>query len=108
MNISWFNTPINSPVLIILTVIFVLTSAITSFDKRAFQTKRARNLSPDEAQLPAWTRLILFFHWGFALALFVLNWKWTLFILALRFIVSFFPVLEIIGNWLMAPFRPRK
>lgn len=45
--------------------------------------------------------------WGIWLALLYLNWKYALLLFAIKFVLKVLPVLETIGNILMAPFKPR-
>jgi len=103
-----FNTAINSPIVIALTVGFAVTSSITTFDIRLIQAKRDGRLPPDEPMLPAWTGLIGWLQWGIALVLIFLNWKYAVLLFVIKFVLKVLPVLEIIGNILMSPFRPRK
>jgi hypothetical protein len=103
-----FNTPIDSPLLITLTVLFAITSSITVFDKRMIQAKRSGVLPADEPMLPSWVGIIAWIHWGLLLALLILNWKYAVVVYIAKFILSVLPVLEIAGNMLMRPFRPKK
>lgn len=103
-----FNTPIGSPLLITLTVLYAITSSITVFDKRLIQAKRSGALPPDEPMLPSWVGIIAWLHWGLLLVLLILNWKYALAVYVAKFILSVLPVLEIVGNMLMRPFRPKK
>ena len=102
---SFFNTPINTPALIILTIIFFFTSSITVFDKRYMQAKRAGTLPPDEPEPPSWTALVWWLHGAVLLAITLLNWKYGIGLFILKFVLSVVPVLEIVGNMLMRPFR---
>ncbi len=106
--ISLFNTPINSPILIVITIIFFITSSITTFDKRLIQAKRNNVQPPNEPMLPTWVGLISWLHWGIGLGILLLNWKYAVLIFIIKFVLSILPVLEIVGNVLMSPFRPRK
>lgn len=91
---------------VILTITFVITSSITTFDKRLIQAKRDGTLPPDEPLLPSWVGLIGWIHWGLALALLIINWKYAIIIFIIMFILAVIPVLERIGSILMSPFRP--
>ncbi len=102
-----FEPVTRSPALLALTVAFAITSSITVFDTRLIQAKKAGNLHPDESLLPAWVGIISWMHWGVGLALLILNWKYALAIFVLKFILSVLPVLETIGNVLMAPFKSK-
>lgn len=103
-----FYQPIDSPSLIILTVLFAITSSITVFDKRLIQAKRDGTLPPDEPMLPSWVGLIGWGHWILFLALLILNWKYALALFVIKFVLSVLPVLETVGNILMRPFRLKR
>lgn len=102
-----FNTPTNSPILILLTILFAITSSITTFDKRLIQAMRAGNLPKDEPMLPTWVGIIAWLHWALALSLIFLNWKYALVVFVIKFVLEVLPVLEVVGNMLMSPFRPK-
>lgn len=106
--ITLFDTPIDSPLLITLTVIFFITSSITTFDKRLIQAVKNGTILPDEAMLPSWVGVIAWLHWAVGLSIILLNWQYALIVFISKFILSVLPVLETIGNVLMAPFRTRK
>lgn len=106
--ISLFATPINSPIVIILTILYFITSAITTFDIRMIQAKRDGRLPPNEPMLPSWTGLIAWLDWGIIIALLFLNWKYAIVVFIIKFILKVLPVLETIGNLLMSPFKQKK
>lgn len=103
-----FNTPTNSPILIILTIVFAVTSSITTFDKRLIQAKKAGTLPQDEPILPSWVGIISWLHWGVMLSILLLNWKYAVAVFIIGFILEVLPVWETIGNILMSPFKPNK
>lgn len=43
--------------------------------------------------------------WAIFIALLYLNWKYALVLFAIKFVLKVLPVLEIIGNILMSPFK---
>lgn len=90
---------------IILTIVFIITSSIVTLDKRLIQAKRNGTLPPDEPILPLWVGLIVWIHWGLALALLLINWKYAIIVFIAMFLLAVLPVLEIIGNMLMSPFK---
>jgi len=106
--IELFNTTLTSPVVIVLTIFYAITSAITTFDIRMTQAKRDGSLPPDEPTLPKWVALIFWVDWVLLLALILLNWKYTILVFVIRFILKVLPVLEITGNVLMSPFKSKK
>lgn len=69
-----FTTPISSPALISLTVIYAICAAITTFDIRIIQAKRTGFLSPNDAYVPEWTGFFGWLIWLTWLAIFLLNW----------------------------------
>jgi len=106
--ITLFNTAINSPVIIILTIVYVITSAITTFDIRMTQAKRNGSLPPDEPMLPNWVGLVVWAHWAVFLSIVLLNWKYAVLIFVIKFVLKVLPVLETLGNMLMSPFKIKK
>ena len=92
---------------IILTIAFVITSSITTFDKRLIQARRDGTLPTDESLLPSWVGLIGWIHWGLALALLIINWKYAIIVFIVMFVLAVLPVLETIGNILMSSFKQR-
>lgn len=103
--ISLLNTPTNSPIIIVLTVAFVITASITTFDVELIRAKRDGVLPPDEPLLPAWIGLFHWLHWGLCLTLLILNWKYAVLVFIIQFALSVFPILETI---VMSPLRDRK
>lgn len=93
---------------ILLTLAFILTSSITTFDKRLTQAKRVRDLPLDEPSLPGWVSIIYWLHWGVMVAILLLNWKYAISLFIIGFLFSVLPVWEIIGNILMSPFKPKR
>lgn len=94
-------------IFIILTIVFVITSSIVTFDIRLVQAKRNGTLSPDEPMLPSCVGLIVLIHLGLALALLLIDWKYAIIVFIIMFLLAVLPVLEIIGNILMSPFKQR-
>ena len=93
-------------ILVILTIVFVITSSITVFDTRLIQAKRSGALPADEQMLPSWVGFIAWIHWGLALVILFIDWKYAIFLFIAKFILSVLPILETVGNILMRPFRP--
>lgn len=91
---------------LILTVAYFLVASITTFDIRLIQAKKSGTLPPDEPALPAWIGIFAWLEWGIFIWLLVMNWKYALVLLAVKFVLKVLPVLEIVGNVLMRPFRP--
>lgn len=106
--ITLFNTAVNSPIVIFITILYVITSAITTFDIRMTQAKRNGSLPPDEPMPPSWVAYVFWADWAFALILILLNWKYAVLIFVIRFTLKFLPVLEIVGNAIMSPFKIKK
>ncbi|OGL87204.1 hypothetical protein A3I40_04265 [Candidatus Uhrbacteria bacterium RIFCSPLOWO2_02_FULL_48_12] len=106
--IELFNTTISSPAVIIVTIFYFITSAITTFDIRMTQAKRDGSLPPDESTPSKWVALVFWIDWLLIVALMLLNWKYAILVFVIRFILKVLPVLEIVGNVLMSPFKPKK
>jgi hypothetical protein len=96
-----------TPLIIGLTVACLLFACISTFDLRLTQAKRDGYLPPNEQTLPNWVGIFDLLMWGMFLVLLYLNWKYALVLFAIKFVLKVLPVLEIIGYFLMAPFKPR-
>src|SRR5262245_48404327 len=96
-----------TPLTISLTVGYFLAASVDTFDTRLIQAKKAGDLPPDHPMLPEWTMLITFAMWGIFAVFLYLNWRYALTLFVIKFVLKVLPVLETIGNILMAPFRPR-
>lgn len=103
-----FNTPISSPILIALTVVYAIAAAITTFDTRMIQFKKAGFLSPEHPMLSNWTGLFGFLLWGTWIAILLLNWKYAFALFIIKFILKLLPVLETVGGILISPFVPKE
>lgn len=90
-----------------LTILFIVTSSITTFDKRLIQAKRTGDLPKSEPNLPSWVALIYWIHYGNMIIIFLSNWKYALALFIVGFILEVLPVWEILGNMLMRPFKPK-
>jgi hypothetical protein len=96
-----------SPLIVGLTVAYFLVASVTTFDIRLTQAKRLGTVPPDEPTLPAWVGLFVWMQWAIFLVLLYLNWKYALVLFAVKFVLKVLPVLEVVGNILMSPFKPR-
>lgn len=86
----------------------MVTSAITTFDIRITQAKQNGTLPPEEQTPPKWIAFVYWIDWLLIAMLILLNWKYAILIFIIRFILNVLPVLEIIGNILMSPFKAKK
>lgn len=99
--------PYSSFLLIGLAIIYGLVSSITTLDTRLIQAKRKGLLSIDEDKLPNWIGFFYWAEWLILVAMFILNWKFALTVFLIKFILKVLPVLEVIGNVLMSPFKKK-
>ena len=104
---SIVNAPLESPWVLGITITLFLTGSITTFDIRLNQAKKSGVLPPDEQILPQWVALLYWVHYGLLIWLFFLNWKFAIGLVVVLFVLKVLPVLETIGNILMAPFKKR-
>ena len=100
----FYDHPFTSPLYLTLTIAYFVVASITTLDIRLHQAKAS---GQDFGMLPPWVGIFPFMQWGLFIALFVLNWKIAIGLFILKFILKVLPVLETIGNILMAPFAPR-
>jgi len=100
-----YDYPFTSPLYLILTVAYFLVASITTLDIRLMQ---AKSRGEDFGELPPWVGIFPFMQWGLFIALAILNWKIAIGLFVLKFVLKVLPVLELIGNVLMAPFAPKR
>jgi hypothetical protein len=99
-----FATPISSPILITLTIIYAITSSIETFDIRILQGKKRGILPPDTLQLPEWTGIFIYLSWLTWIGILLLNWVYALALFGIKFILKVLPVLERIGGFIVGLF----
>ena len=95
------------PLLIALTIVYLLVASITTFDIRMTQGRRSGSLAPDELPLPEWLKWFAWAQWIIFAVLLYLNWKYAIALFVVKFILKLLPVLETIGGVLLFPFRRR-
>lgn len=98
---------LKSPPLIFLTILFAITSSITTFDKRMIQAKRVGNLPPNDPTPPPWVAGVYWVHIGVMLTILMVNWRYAITLFIFGFILAVLPVWETIGNLLISPFKPK-
>ena len=99
-----FNTPAQSAIIVILTILYFIFASITTFDIRINQ---AIKQGEDEIPLPQWVAILYWLLWAIWILIFLLNWKYALIIFVIKFILKVIPALEIVGRILMSPFKPK-
>ncbi len=101
-----------SPLYLIVLALYFLTSSIKMFDIRMTQAKNGAwgEDARQEAQsltLPGWVGAVFYLDFLLGGLLLLFNWKATLVVWIVRFVLKVLPVLETVGNLLMFPFRPK-
>jgi len=105
--------PRESPLIMVLSVLYVIVSAIRTYDARLIQAKQRGFYSGVAARaeghtLPQWVNFIHWAAWVIFIVLLLLNWKYALALYALLFILRMLPVLENLGSLMMRPFLQRE
>lgn len=91
----------------ILVIVFFITSSIAAFDAGLIRAKREGVVPADEPLLPAWVGIIYWVGIGLAVAMLILDWKYAIGIFVVMFILYLLSILELVGNILMRPFKPK-
>jgi len=102
---EFFTNALKSPLIIGLTIAYLILASITTFGIRITQAKKNGTWSVDEPDLPKWTGILFWLEWIVFIIILILNWKFGIALFILKFILKVLPVLETIGNILMRPFR---
>jgi len=105
--IALFNTPINSPVIIVLTVLYFICASISTIVIRLEQARKMGVITPDEAILRSRFGFTVITGIVIFLILFFLNWKYAIIVFIIKYVLKFLPVLETIGNFFISPFKPQ-
>ncbi len=103
-----FRAPLESPLLLWLTVSFFFVASITTFTKRVDQAKKAGTYPPEDPEPPWWVGIFIYIEFAIKIALFVINWKYGILVYVVGFVLALLPVLETVGNILLAPFKPKR
>jgi hypothetical protein len=96
--------------LIGLTILYGIISSITTFDIRLNQAKKTSTFPSEELDisLPNWVASLYWIEWVIFIIIAFLNWKYALLVFIIKFLLKIIPVLEIIGNILMSPFKSKR
>lgn len=89
-------------IFIILNVLFYLSLSIVLFDLDYKKSKQ-----PDEPETPKWVGLVYLVLIISFLAILFLNWKFAVIGLIVYYSSIFIPLPQIIGNFLLSPFKPK-
>lgn len=86
---AWYKLVDKSPIMMVLTVTFLVLASISTLDKRLTQVKRASEAPESEPTLPWWTVVVIDIpYYGNMIAMLVLNWKYALAVIALMFMLA--------------------
>ncbi|MGY8911175.1 MAG: hypothetical protein ACKVIG_15140 [Flavobacteriales bacterium] len=96
---------LESPIILTLSILYLIFSSITTFGVRITQAKKNGTWDENEPDLPNWTSIFYWLDTIVIIYIAVLNWRFAIALFFLKFILKVLPVLEIIGNILMRPFR---
>lgn len=90
-------------IFIILNILFYLSLSIVLFD---LDYKRSK--LPEEPEVPRWVGIVYLVDIISWLAILFIDWKFAILGVVVYYLSTFIPLLQIIGNFLMSPFKPKK
>jgi hypothetical protein len=101
--------PLDSPLILVLSVLYILVQAIRIYDVRLIQVKQKGFFSGVAARaegrtLPPWVGIFHWVGWVIFIGLFLLNWKYAVVFFALKVL----PILENLGELVMRRFLQQK
>jgi hypothetical protein len=76
--ISWFSTPFNSTILIVLAIGYHLVASVTRYDIRLLLSHKNDSETPEKKILPKWIGLLHWIEGILLVAMLLLNWKFAL------------------------------
>lgn len=103
-----FNTPIQSPIFIALTIAYFFCASITTFDTRIIQAIKGGFLDPNSVKIPKWIGIFVILQWLIFIGLVTLNYKYAIIIFVIKFILKVLPILENVGAILLIPIVGRQ
>jgi hypothetical protein len=101
--------PLDSPLILTLSVFYILVQAIRIYDVRLIQAKQSGLYSrvaekAEGRSLPQWINIFHWAGWVIFIVILLLNWKYSIALYALLFILKTLPILENLGSLIMRPF----
>ncbi len=106
--IEIFNSAIDSPSVIIVTIFYVISESIAIYDTRLIQWKKHGMIPKNTPTPPAWSAIFGVLGWLLFIGLILLNWKYGIIVILVVWVLKVLPVLETIGKILMTPFITKK
>ncbi len=102
-------SPLNSPLLLVVAIAYMLVESIRIYDARLIQGhtrdfKSGVFQRAEGRQLPFWVGYIHILGWALFIVMILLNWKFAIVFFVLLFILRVLPILENIGEFLMRGF----
>ncbi len=102
-------SPLNSPLLLVVAIAYMLVESIRIYDARLIQGhtrdfKSGVFQRAEGRQLPFWVGYFHIFAWALFIVMLFLNWKFAIAYFSLLFVLRVLPVLENIGELLMRGF----
>lgn len=103
------NAPLESSLLLVLSVAYMLVTSVRIYDARLIQSKMYGLNSSVAKQaegriLPTWINAIHWMGWCLFILIAVLNWKYAIALYAVFFLLKVLPALELIGSVIARPF----
>lgn len=104
-----FTAPINSPILLVVSIAYATVESIRIYDARLIQANTKGSYSrvaseADGRSLPHWVGYIHFAGWVLFVVILVLDWMYAIALYVVLFILRVLPVLERIGALIMRTF----
>ncbi len=87
--------------ILLLIIVFFFSLSIVLFD---FDYTKSRQ--PNDPKTPKWIGLIYFFLIGSFVAILFISWKIAVLGVLIYYLSAFIPIPQIVGNFLMSPFKP--
>ena len=105
--------PLDSPLILALSVLYILVQAIRIYDVRLIQVKQKGFFSEVAARaegrtLPPWVGIFHWVGWVIFIGLFLLNWKYAVVFYIFLFALKVLPILENLGELVMRRFLQQK
>ncbi|MBL4644627.1 MAG: hypothetical protein JKX80_02050 [Candidatus Pacebacteria bacterium] len=97
-------TGFGQPLILWLSVFYIISEAISIYDTRLIQWKKLGDIPKDTPTPPPWTAFFGISGWLTIIVIFFLNWPYALALMLVVFLLKVMPIMETFGKIIISPF----
>lgn len=101
------NSALDSPLILSLTFVYIVSDAISIYDTRLIQWRQNGMIPKDTPSPPNWTGVFGILSWVTIIVTIILEWQYGLLLWLIIYILKIIPVMETIGGVIVKLLIPR-